>query len=210
MSGAGLRDPTDAEHRELSRLLVGWSFDPDALLRWFQAHPDVRADSFSHGRTVYMWTPIGISFAYSDRSSDPLIQELLSRNPDFTKKDDMGMTLLEFMDDHIQSLEDALARGNAIYITPDSVALRKTIREMFRTKMMEQSAAKKDLPALAGLSQLARQKNLPGEVEELIGSQVSGVPGPIRTQQNTLRTRVGLPPKSGGRRRRKTRRTRRR
>jgi hypothetical protein len=54
---------------------------------------------------------------------------------------------------------------------------------------------------------LARQKNLPPDVGDLIASQLSGKSGTIREQRDTLKKSAGIP---GGQRRKTRRHTRRR
>jgi hypothetical protein len=128
---------------------------------------------------------------------------VLSRNPDFVKKDSNGQTLMQFLDDRIQALKPLGRTSYELFYTEAALYVRKQKRELLRKKIAE---LKSKMAALPMVDSVARQKNLPPDVGDLIASQLSGKTGTIREQRDTLKKSAGIP----GGRRRKTRRTRRR
>lgn len=190
------RDPTPAENRELSRLLDWSTFRPKRILQWFRQHPTVRGDSFANGNTEYINTPLGrlLSFGDGMTPTHPVIQELMSRDVDFEKKDENGRTLLQFMDYEIEGSDMMFERG---YTAREPGDRKRKLRDFIRKRMTA------PLAEIRMADSVARQKNLPPDVGDLIASQLSGKSGTIQEQRATLKKSAGIP---GGRRRRTRRR----
>jgi hypothetical protein len=206
-TSSGLRDPTPEEREEMWVKTLPYSNPleypertPEATLKWLKEHPDVRVDGplYPRMRPGQRGDPeAGWDMAQTlafhilgKRKIDPkseLVQELFRHIPDFKRKDAKGFTL--------QGNLDISKRRSGVKLIQEEKERRAT-----------------NPGTLAGLEQLARQKNLPPEIQALIGEQATGLGGLPPRQRNTARAQVGLPPlKPGGRRRgRKTRRTRRR
>ena len=207
MSGTApkvFRDPTAGENEELTRLIGVAGFNPTAVLRWFRQHPDVRANSFAHGNTDYVDTPIGkiLAFGETMTPTHPLVQEVMSRNPNFVKKDENGLTLLQYMDHQIDNSDMLFERG---YTAREPGDRKRKLREMIRKRMANLKLTTEALPTVESL---VRQKGLPQNVGNLIASHLSGKTGTLKTQRGELQKQIGVPPKGGRRRRRKTRRQR--
>ncbi len=208
-AGAGApatRIPTEEESRSWRRIL-----DPrnptSTVLQWLRDHPDYPVDYLPHFNREYIYTPIGVilTSAYIP-ATDPLVHEVLSRNPDFVKKDSNGETLMQFLDDRIRGLEQFVGSPNEFQNTAAAVYVRKQKRELLRKKIAE---LKSKMAALPMVDSVARQKNLPPDVGDLIASQLSGKTGTLKSQRAELQKQVGVIPKGGRRRKRKTRRRRR-
>ena len=208
-AGAGApatRIPTEEESRSWLRII---NHRPTSVaLQWLRDHPEFPVDYLPHSGGEYLYTPIGVILTATDiPSTDPLVHEVLSRNPDFVKKDSNGQTLMQFLDDRIQALKPLGRTSYELFYTEAAVYVRKQKRELLRKKIAE---LKSKMAALPMVDSVARQKNLPPDVGDLIASQLSGKTGTLKSQRAELQKQVGVAPKGGRRRKRKTRRTRRR
>lgn len=191
----GLREPTIQESYEMSEILYPAS-DPSrvntkALLVWLKAHPDIRLDApfgvGTVGEGEWWHTPIGgLLGSASVDATDPVVAEALTRVPNIAKP--MG------------SKQMRLAQFVKIYGERSKKKHLPAKIDMIRKKI-EQTV--KPIGEVRMADSLARQKNLPDEVGELIASKLSGTTGTIQEQQATLKKSAGM---SGGRRKRKTRR----
>lgn len=168
---------------------------PEGIMAWLKANPEVRTDSPAfpipndpNEKPEDRHWIFEDSLAYtvlkrpSAWKTPGLLEEVLRRIPDFERKDKARRTLFQVLKQNRKK-----------------EGLKKLTEEMQR-----RANAKENLPALAGLNQVARQKNLPDELERHIGTLLSGVDADIGTQRNTLRKSMDLPPVGKGRR--KTRR----
>ena len=192
----GLREPTIQESGELTEIMYPASdlnrVNTKALLAWLKAHPDIRLDApfgvGTVGEGEWWHTPIGgILISASVDATDPVVAEALTRVPNIAKP--MGskqMRLAQFVKiygDHRSKKKHLPAKIDMI-----RKKIEQTVKPIGEVRMAES---------------LARQKNLPDEVGELIASKLSGTTGPIQEQRATLKKSAGM---SGGRRKRKTRR----
>jgi hypothetical protein len=206
-AGAGApaaRAPTEKESRSWRRIIYSRTPTSEAL-QWLRDHPDFPVDYLPHSGGEYLYTPIGtVLTATHIPATDPVVHEVLSRNPDFVKKDSNGETLMQFLDDRIRGLEQFVGSPNEFQNTAAAVYVRKQKRELLRKKIAE---LKSTMAALPMVDSVARQKNLPPDVGDIIASKLSGKTGTLKSQRAELQKQVGVSPKGG---RRKTRRTRRR
>ncbi len=215
----GLRKPTPAEEKELVSLFGPGRLNRDALLKWFQSHPDVRADVSLRGDTQkrHQFTPIGIVMLHpSIPPTHPLVEEIFRHISTFDRAYEDGPTLEHAMKTWVDSHKKSTKWARERYETGlhhkfenlDNVKKQSELADgdynrikakydILRTKMVA------PLAEVRMADSLARQKNLPDEVGELIASKLSGTTGTIQGQQATLKKSAGM---SGGRRKRKTRR----
>jgi hypothetical protein len=162
-----------------------------ALLVWLKAHPDIRLDApfgvGTVGEGEWWHTPIGgLLRSASVDATDPVVAEALTRVPNIAKP--MG------------SKQMRLAQFVKIYGERSKKKHLPAKIDMIRKKI-EQTV--KPIGEVRMADSLARQKNLPPDVGDLIASKLSGTTGTIQEQQATLKKSAGM---SGGRRKRKTRR----
>jgi hypothetical protein len=164
------------------------------LLVWLKAHPDIRLDApfgvGTVGEGEWWHTPIGgILRSASVDATDPVVAEALTRVPNIAKP--MG------------SKQMRLAQFVKIYGERSKKKHLPAKIDMIRKKI-EQTV--KPIGEVRMAESLARQKNLPPDVGDLIASKLSGTTGPvssqIQTQRETAKRQLGV---RGGRRR-KTRR----
>ena len=216
---AKLRDATYEESKEIRRLSDSTrGVDPVAMLRWLKAHPDVRSDSpVIAGRFLmeirqwqYDYTIAALILTDPEIPvTHPVVEEVLRRIPDFDRKDLSGFTLpnvLEIKANYFKVNAETTKRPRDIA----SANIVKAKYDLFRERMKERFL--KPIGEVRMAESLARQKNLPPDVGDLIASKLSGQTGStssqIQTQRETAKKQLTI---SGGRRRkRKTRRTRRR
>ena len=203
----GLREPTAAELTELEGLLSLRKQRGDRILAWLKAHPDVRLDLptnfYEPGKWSWGSTPIGMILKDDIlHATHPVIAEALTRVPDFSKQtsETKPDTLEGYMKWYKGLYRSLYSRLKAPIIDAKYDLLRKTIADR----------AVKPIGEARMADSLARQKNLPPDVGDLIASKLSGQTGPtssqIQSQRETAKKQLGV---RGGRRR-KTRRTRRR
>ena len=221
-AGAGpastLRPPTPEEERELISLFGPGRLNADTLLRWFQSHPDVRADVSRNGRH-HQYTPIGIIMLHPRiPPTHPLVEEIFRHISTFDRAYEDGPTLERAMNTWVDSYRKSAEWARERYETglrlgfenldhprkqselaSASYSAIKAKYDILRTKMVA------PLAEVRMADSLARQKNLPSDVGDLIASQLSGKSGTIQEQRATVKKTLG-----GRRRKRKTRRTRRR
>ncbi len=195
----GLREPTIQESYEMSEILYPAS-DPSrvntkALLVWLKAHPDIRLDApfgvGTVGEGEWWHTPIGgLLRSASVDATDPVVAEALTRVPNIAKP--MG------------SKQMRLAQFVKIYGERSKKKHLPAKIDMIRKKI-EQTV--KPIGEVRMAESLARQKNLPPDVGDLIASKLSGTTGPvssqIQTQRETAKKQLGV---RGGRRRKTHRR----
>ena len=199
----GLREPTAAELTQLEGLLTVRKQRGDRILAWLKAHPDVRldfpTDFYEPGKWSWASTPIG-AILRDDilHATHPVVAEALTRVPDFSKQtsETKPYTLEAYMKWYKGLYRRLYSRLKAPIIDAKYDLLRKTIADRTVKPIGEARMA----------DSLARQKNLPPDVGDLIASKLSGTTGPvssqIQTQRETAKKQLGV---RGGRRR-KTRR----
>jgi hypothetical protein len=202
---SGLREPTAAELTQLEGLLSVRKQRGDRILAWLKAHPDVRLDIptsfYEPGKWSWANTPIG-AILRDDilHATHPVVAEALTRVPDFSKQtsETKPDTLEAYMKWYVGLYRRLYSRLKAPIIDAKYDLLRKTIADR----------AVKPIGEARMADSLARQKNLPLDVGDLIASKLSGQTGPtssqIQSQRETAKKQLGV---RGGRRR-KTRRRR--
>jgi hypothetical protein len=198
---SGLREPTAAELTQLEGLLRVRKQRGDRVLAWLKAHPDVRLDFpmnfYEPGKWTWANTPIG-AILRDDilHATHPVVAEALTRVPDFGKQSNEAIpyTLEEYMKWYRGIYMRLYSRLKTPLIKAKYDLLRKTIADRTVKPIGEARMA----------DSLARQKNLPPDVGDLIASKLSGQTGPtssqIQTQRETAKKQLGV---RGGRRTRR-------
>ncbi len=173
--------------------------DGDRILAWIKAHPDIRVDT----PVVWNWNgvwqnadsiPVVVILSPDIPPTHPVVAEIVRRMPHDQIKDSYEQTIAKKISQQVGYLKKR-TRGRKPY------DLVKAKWDMLRGKLLG------PITEVRMADSLARQKNLPPDVGDLIASQLSGKSGTIREQRDTLKKSAGIP---GGRRRKTRRRTRRR
>ena len=198
-----LRTATHEESKELMFDVLGPTpsapKDGDRILAWIKAHPDIRVDT----PVVWNWNgvwqnadsiPVVVILSPDIPPTHPVVAEIVRRMPHDQIKDSYEQTIAKKISQQVGYLKKR-TRGRKPY------DLVKAKWDMLRGKLLG------PITEVRMADSVARQKNLPPDVGDLIASQLSGKSGTIREQRDTLKKSAGIP---GGRRRKTRRRTRRR
>jgi hypothetical protein len=172
--------------------------DGDRILAWIKAHPDIRVDT----PVVWNWNgvwqnadsiPVVVILSPDIPPTHPVVAEIVRRMPHDQIKDSYEQTIAKKISQQVGYLKKR-TRGRKPY------DLVKAKWDMLRGKLLG------PITEVRMAESLARQKNLPPDVGDLIASKLSGTTGPvssqIQTQRETAKKQLGV---RGGRRR-KTRR----
>jgi hypothetical protein len=175
--------------------------DPEQIEAWLDENPGVQVD-FPSLSPNEEYPTIYFSMMVSEltKSTDPVVQKILQRNPDPTIRDLRGRTALDLLRRQLRS-------------DPNDKDLQQKVRQatlyeqIWKTLPSTTSA----LQTVSAAAPVLAKKGLPPDVEDNLYGMITGQTGNTAVQMSKLRTSIGLPgvTSKGGRRRRRPRKTRR-
>ena len=185
-----LRDPTPEERASLQQV-VNNPLDLAGMQRWLDAHPGVRVDGVvdtQTGNTMYA----SLLFDGRVRSTDPILLEVLRREPDPTKPNRFRKTAATIAEERASQ-----------FMRPDDPNSLDWQTKAQNARLYEKRwkvRGARDAVALASASKYGLPQ--PNRyVEGQVSSFLTGEVGSVGAQISKLRTKAGLPGVPGGSRR---------